>query len=296
MIHHLNETPRNPDRVVLLGSRGFIAVALRKELETRGIAVLAVGSADLDLAAPDAADTLASRLKPTDAVVMLAALTPDRGRGIATLMTNLAMMQNVCAALDKAGCSHLVYFSSDAVYDPALARVTEGTPASPPDLYGAMHFAREIMASSLPRIRLTILRVTMVYGVDDPHNSYGPNRFRRTAQTEGRITLFGRGEETRDHVHVGDVARLAAECLSHGSAGTLNVATGISTSFRKVAECVAQQCSGHIEIVETPRAKPVTHRHYDVTALIRAFPAFRFVGLEQGVAAVHRHEARGFDV
>jgi nucleoside-diphosphate-sugar epimerase len=219
---------------------------------------------------------------------MLAAITPDKGRDSATLMKNLAMMQSVCTAIEKAGCAHLVYFSSDAVYNLTVSRVTEDTPASPQDLYGAMHYTREIMARGLSKISVLVLRPTLVYGFDDTHNAYGPNRFRRAAQKEGKIALFGGGEETRDHIHVDDVAALTVRCLLHQSTGTLNVATGISHSFIDVAELVAKQFRRPVEIARTPRANPITHRHYDVINTIKAFPDLRFIALEDGVARANK--------
>jgi len=262
--------------------------AIRRQLEAQHIPILALTSTDLNLAETSAADKLAAALKATDAVVMLAALTPDKGRDIATLMKNLAMMQHTCGAIGKAGCAHMVYFSSDAVYDSAVSRVSEDTPASPQDLYGAMHYTREIMARSLAKVPVLVLRPTLIYGMDDTHNSYGPNRFRRAAQKEGKITLFGGGEETRDHIHVDDVAALTVRCLLHRSTGTLNAATGTSHSFYEVAEVITQQFNNPVEIIRTPRANPVTHRHYDVTNTIKAFPDIRFTSLENGVARVHR--------
>jgi len=288
MIVHHNPTPREPARVVLLGARGFIGAAIRGELDARRIPCLALTSADLNLADASAADKLAAALRPTDTVVMLAALTPDKGRDIATLMKNLAMMQNTCAAIGNTGCAHLVYFSSDAVYDGAVSRVSEDTPASPQDLYGVMHYAREIMARSLAKVPVLVLRPTLVYGLDDTHNSYGPNRFRRAAQKDGKITLFGGGEETRDYIHVDDLAALTVRCLLHRSTGTLNAATGISHSFYEVAQAVTRQFKNAVEIVKTPRANPITHRHYDVTNTIKAFPDIRFIPLDEGVARVHR--------
>jgi len=288
MIAHQYLAPKNPERVVLLGARGFIGAAIRRELDARRIPCLSLASADLNLAESSAADKLAATLKATDAVVMLAALTPDKGRDIATLMKNLAMMQSTCGAIGKTGCAHMVYFSSDAVYDSAVSRVSEDTPASPQDLYGAMHYTREIMARSLAKVPVLVLRPTLIYGLDDTHNSYGPNRFRRAAQKDGKITLFGGGEETRDHIHVDDVAALTLRCLLHRSTGTLNAATGTSHSFYEVAEAVAKQFKNAVEIVKTSRASPVTHRHYDVTETIKAFPDIRFITLEEGVARVHR--------
>jgi len=288
MITHQNTQSQNPTRVVLLGARGFIGTAIHHQIEAQGVPVTAPSSAELNLAEAGAADKLVMLLKPSDTVVMLAAFTPDKGRDIATLMRNLAIMQSVCVMLEKSACAHFVYFSSDAVYNTAVSRVTEDTPASPQDLYGAMHYTREIMARSLTKTPVLVLRPTIVYGPDDTHNSYGPNRFRRVAQKDGKIVLFGGGEETRDHIHVDDVAALTVRCLLHRSTGTLNVATGTSKSFFEVAELVAKQFNRNIDIISTPRQNPVTHRHYDVTNLIKAFPDFRFIALEDGIARAHK--------
>ena len=281
MIVHRESPPQKPVRVVILGARGFIGAALKKRLGQAAINVLSLASADTDLALPASVETLVRALNSSDAVVMLATLT---GRDNATLMKNLAMMQHVIAALERTDCAHLVYFSSDAVYGLGPARVTEETPAAPQDLYGVMHLARELMARALAKVPVLVFRPTLVYGAGDTHNAYGPNRFHRAAQKEGIIQLFGGGEETRDHIHVDDVAALTTRCLMHGSTGTLNLATGRSVCFRELAEMVARQFPKPVQIVETARAQPVTHRHYDVTNLIKAFPDFKFVALEDGLA------------
>ena len=290
MILHHSSQARNPDRVVLLGGSGFIGAAIRTRLEAMDLPVVSLGSTDMDLVEPAAVDALSVLLKPSDTILMLAALTPDKGRDIATLMKNLAMMRSVCEAIGQSRCAHFVYFSSDAVYDPAESRVSENTPASPRDLYGTMHYTREIMTRTLVNVPTLILRPTLVYGRGDTHNSYGPNRFRRTALKDGKISLFGNGEETRDHVHVDDVAMLIVRCLLHRSTGLLNVASGTSRSFREVAELVGRPFGRHIEIICSPRQNAISHRHYDVTHLIKAFPDFRYAALEDGLARVHLEE------
>lgn len=295
MIAHQNQKPVKPSRVLLLGARGFISTALSQALDREGTPTATIGSAQVDLAASGAQDLLQPMLRPDDAVVMLSALTPDKGRDIATLMKNLAMMQAVCAALERCGCDHFVYISSDAVYPVAQSLVSEQTPASPGDLYGAMHHTRELMARSLSKIPVLVLRPTLVYGVGDTHNSYGPNRFRRMASKDRKIVLFGQGEDTRDHVHVDDVAALIVRCLLHRSTGTLNIATGTSTSFKRVAELVAARTTPPAEVATAPAGSPVTHRHYDVTALISAFPDFSFIPLAEGIARVHAETAAQAD-
>ena len=292
MVSHQNQLPAKPSRVLLIGARGFIGAAIGLRLEAQSIPMLALGSADIDLLDTSASDSLAAMVRPSDSVVMLSALTPDKGRDIATLMKNLTMMQTVCHVLEDTGCAHFIYFSSDAVYDTGVSRVTEETPAYPQDLYGAMHLTRETMARSLASISVLLLRPSSVYGIDDSHNSYGPNRFRRTAQKDGEITLFGGGEEKRDHVHVDDVAALTVSCLLHKSTGMLNIATGVSRSFLEVAQTTGKLFHGTIKVITTPRPNPIIHRHYDVTNLIKAFPDFRFVGLEDGIARVHQESIK----
>jgi nucleoside-diphosphate-sugar epimerase len=276
--------------VLVIGARGFIGAALHRRLQVEGMAVHGLTSADLDLAEARAGERLAALMHPDDAVVMLAALTPDRGRDIATLMKNLAMMQNLCSAIGKTGCAHLLYVSSDAVYPFTEGLVSERSAATPSDLYGVMHYTRETMARSLG-VPLMVLRPTLVYGAADTHNAYGPNRFQRQAQQEGKIALFGNGEETRDHVHVEDVAALIVGCISRRITGTLNVATGISKSFCEVATLVARRFSEKVEIINVARQNPITHRHFDITRLIKAFPDFRFMPLEEGIAKVHGQTA-----
>jgi UDP-glucose 4-epimerase len=290
MVQFDTNPPTHPGRVVLLGANGFIAKALAQELAAQSVNIISIGSKDIDLSAPMAATALASKLQTTDTVVMLSAITPDKGRGIDALTKNLAMMQNVCAALEQVGAAHLVYFSSDAVYNPKQSLVNENTLPSPADLYGVMHLAREQMAKGLNGIPTAILRVTMVYGADDTHNSYGPNRFWRLAKKNGHITLFGNGEETRDHICIEDVAKLAALCILHKSVGTLNLATGTSHSFKQVAQSIASLFDPTAKVLYSPRADPITHRSYDTTKLISLYPSFKFTPLEEGLKAYLLYE------
>ena len=266
-------------RVVLIGGSGFIGKAIANALEQEKIDFLSISSKEINLIEPQSIEKLSQLLKPTDSVVMLSALTPDRGKDAATLIKNIAMMDHLLTALKKVGCAHLIYFSSDAVYNAQAATVNEQTPAAPSDLYGLMHRTRELMGSDLG-VPYLVLRPTLVYGEFDSHNAYGPNRFMRLAQTEKKIPVFGCGEELRDHIYVGDIANLTVESLKRRLQGVFNLATGISTSFFDIAKMVSDQF-GDVEIEELKRASPIWHRHFDVTHLIKAFPGFQFTNLKE---------------
>lgn len=287
MLDHLNEQPLNPTRVVLLGAGGFIGCALGSVLEGAGVEVLPMGSADLDLSTAGAAGRLAAILQPHDAVVMLAALTPDKMRGPEAFFANLRMAENLCGALERVTPAHVVYMSSDAVYPMDTGLISETSCAQPDDLYGTMHLTREMLVRSATEAPVALLRSTLVYGAEDTHNSYGPNRLRRMAHKDGKITLFGEGEETRDHILIDDVATLLMRVLQHRSRGTLNLATGRSISYAELARKVAALFQQPVEIVGTSRQNPITHRHFDVTAIHKAFPTFRFTPLDEGLATAH---------
>lgn len=290
MLTHLQPAPAKPARVVILGASGFIARALATKLSADQIPCLAVASRQIDLAAPDAGAKLAALLQPGDAVVMTAALTPDKGRDTATLMKNIRMAEQVAAALTVKPFAHLVYLSSDAVYDWRHPLISEVTAPSPTDLYSTMHLAREqvLGAAATTKIPFCILRPCAVYGPGDTHNGYGPNRFARTALAEGKIKLFGAGEETRDHVFIDDVTAIIGLALHHRSTGTLNIVSGCSASFAEVAGLVAELCPRPVVIETLPRGGPVTHRHLDATALLRAFPGHRPTSLAMGLPLLLR--------
>jgi nucleoside-diphosphate-sugar epimerase len=290
---HQSTHPKTPQRVVVIGSRGFVGGAIVAELAKAAIPALPLSSEKLDLLASGADTALAALLRPEDAVVIVSALTPDRGKDVATFMKNLRMMEQICAALQATPAVHVVNIGSDAVYADEPSLVDEATPVTPAGFHGMMHAARETMLHAVVPANLALLRPSLLYGATDTHNGYGPNRFRRTAQSDGKITLFGNGEEKRDHVAIDDVATIVRLVLQHRSVGILNVATGSSASFREAAELVAARFDKPVEIIPQKRGGPITHRHFATGALLRAFPDFRPTALDVGIAAAHRRAAAG---
>jgi nucleoside-diphosphate-sugar epimerase len=282
VLEHSSPVRKSPSRVVVLGAAGFVGGAISARLTGEKVPILALTRNDLDLLKPEASATLQRLLRADDSVVFVSALAPTRNN--AMLIDNLRMAEAVCAALAAQSVAHLVYISSDAVYSDEANPVTERSCQQSSSLHGVMHLAREIMLRAALKLPLAILRPTLIYGAKDPHNGYGPNRFRRLAAKGEAITLFGEGEEKRDHVHIADVAALVSATLHQRSTGTLNIATGKSTSFREVAEMVAAHSGGSVEIRGTPRQNPITHRHFDIVDCLKAFPDFHYISLRDGLA------------
>jgi nucleoside-diphosphate-sugar epimerase len=284
MLTHRAEPGLRPTRAVVLGAHGFVGRAAVRRLGAAGVPLVGLGRRDLDLLDAGAAEALAARLRPDDTLVMVAARAPVKNT--AMLIENLRMMSAVCDAVAAVRPVHVVYVSSDAVYADSDGRLTEASCAGPSSLHGAMHLTRELMLAQAFPGPLCLLRPTLVHGPGDPHNGYGPNRFRRLADAGEPIVLFGDGEERRDHVFVDDVGEIVARVVERRSAGVLNVATGTVHSFRDVADAIARTTDRPPVIQTTPRSGPMPHRGYrafDVAATYAAFPGFEYTPLERGI-------------
>jgi nucleoside-diphosphate-sugar epimerase len=289
VLEHRTSKPTTPARVVVIGAGGFVGGTIAKAAGAAGMPVLALTRKQVDLLAPDAAASLRAQLRPTDSVVFVSALAPAKTNDM--LMQNLQMAHAACRAFGEVPPAHLLYISSDAMYADDANPVTEQSPAAPTTIHGMMHAARELMLKSASSAPFAALRPTLIYGAADPHSGYGPNRFRRQAIKGEPITIFGEGEEQRDHVLVDDVAALAVLMLQHRSVGALNAVTGRSVCFHDIAQLVAAQFKPAAKVLSVPRPGPrphLLHRHFDITNCLKAFPGFRYTSLTDGIPRVHR--------
>ena len=273
-----------------MGAAGFVGSALVKALSARGGSVLALTRRDIDLLAPDAQNKLASMLRSDDTFVAVAARAPCKN--VQMLTENMKIVEGMIGALTKSPVSHVVNISSDAVYADSPDPLTENSVRAPNSLHGVMHLARELAFQDVPAPFAT-LRPSLLYGAADPHNGYGPNRFRRLANEGKDIVLFGEGEERRDHVLIDDVAELIARVIERRSTGSLNIATGKVHSFRAIAELVTASAPKKVAIKGSPRSGPMPHngyRPFDNAATRAAFPDFNYTALSDGIAKAQHDE------
>ena len=294
MLKHLNPAATIPSRVVILGAGGFIAGAILRRIAESSIPTLGLGRPALDLLAPGATGMLAQALRSDDTLVIASAKAPCKNMEM--LHENIIMVEAVCAALQKRPVAHVVYVSSDAVYKDSAEPITEASCAEPSSLHGAMHLTREIALRQAFSGPLALVRPTLMYGFDDPHNGYGPNRFRRLAASGHDIVLFGEGEERRDHVDVEDVAELVRLIALHRSAGVANAVSGEAVSFRELAEFAASEFAPRVTVRCSPRSGPMPHggyRHFDNRAVLHAFPGFCFKSWRDGLSGIHMQQRAG---
>jgi UDP-glucose 4-epimerase len=294
MLAHPKPLAGKRARTVVLGAGGFVGAACLRQLRAAGIETLGLGRTEIDLLSVGAAGSLRACLRPNDTLVFVSARAPCRDA--AMLVENVRMAEAVCAAIKGASPGHLVYVSSDAVYRDSADPISESSCAEPGSVHGAMHLAREVILRSEYAGPIAIVRPTLIYGIGDPHDGYGPNRFRRLASAGKDIVLFGEGEERRDHVYLEDVGELVRRIVERRSTGVINAVSGAVASFREIAEATARQYTPRVSVNDSPRAGPMPHngyRAFDAAALGLAFPDFRITGWREGISLTCRLQKKG---
>ena len=169
------------------------------------------------------------------------------------LRTNLVGTINVLDAARKAGVRRFINASSACIYGQAVRPPSreDDSPHDPNWSYGASKLAAEKYAQVFSHdydFSAFSLRYGIVYG---PREWYGRvlTIFLRRALSGNAPVIFGKGEQLRDFVYVGDVVRVHRACVETGLQGAhaFNAATGIATSIATLADIVAEETGTSLE-------------------------------------------------
>ena len=275
---------KKPQRVVVVGASGFVGSAIVRALNAKGITVLELTRKNCDFLKSGAAEQFANLLRKDDAVVVTSAMAPCKDPLM--LKGNIELATTIVSSIAKIEPRHVINISSDAVYADTSSLLTEASPIGADNFHGIMHLARELIFKSEIRGPLAMLRPSLLYGSTDPHNGYGPNKFRRLAQSNEIIRLFGNGEEQRDHVFIDDIGELVTLMLLQESEGVLNAATGVVHTFSKIANMVVDFSDSASAIETTERIGPMPHngyRAFDASLCKSIFPHFCYTPIELGL-------------
>lgn len=250
---------KNIERIIILGKNGFIAKNLCNKLKKNKIKYICFSKEKLNLEKKTSANILKKVVKPEDKIVFISAVAPVKDLGM--LYRNIKILKNVNDALQSKEFKQLIYISSDAVFKDDAKIINEKTIKTPLSLHGNMHLVRENILKSIFEKKLCILRPTLIYGKQDPHNGYGPNKFLRQVKKGHNISLFGKGEEMRDHVHIDDVVNVIIKCLKKNYIGNLNIASGKVVSFFHIAKlCLKKNNKSKINFLS--RLGPMPHKGF----------------------------------
>lgn len=157
------------------------------------------------------------------------------------------------------GARKLIYASSGGtVYgDPEGLPVTEEHPIAPRSNYGASKYVGEIyvqLAARTSGVECTILRYGNAFGPrQDPHGEAGVVAIFAGLMRAGRqCTIDDDGEQQKDYVYVGDIARANVLALAAGNGLVANIGTGQGTTVNHIYRVLAEATGNTIE----PRSGP----------------------------------------
>ena len=249
-------------RVLVTGGAGFVGSHIVDQLVRQGDDVMVVDDLStglesniapearlvkLDIGDPSLID-VARSFKPdlvshcaAQASVPVSMAEPWRDA-----LTNIVGGINVCQAAMESGCPQFIYVTTGgALYgEPDYLPCDEEHPIRPISAYGLSKWTLEqYLHILLPsRFRLIVLRLANVYGPrQDPFGESGVVAvFGRLMLRREGVNIDGDGEQTRDFVYAGDVARAHALAQNAQESLTVNVSSGeglsINTLFRLMAE------------------------------------------------------------
>lgn len=272
------------NKVVILGSNGFVGSAICKVLRKNNINFLPISRSEINLCENNAEEKLLNILCDGDILVASAAVAPVKN--LKMFRENLKITEVICNVSKMIKLDYFLNISSDAIYQDSKKLLNENSHKSPFSLHGAMHLSRLIAFDGIFEKQGTLCP-TLIYGPNDPHNGYGPNQFCRLLLKKQNIKLFGYGEEQRDHIYIDDVATLAFLMIKDRVQDNVNAVTGEVISFKDLAEKCIQLTKSKNIITFVPRKGPMPHggfRAFDTNKLRKYFKNFEFTTIEYGLA------------
>jgi len=282
-------------RVVITGGAGFIGSHVAAYLAERGFRVVAVDSLERASAVRRleeagvplvVGDVRLVDLPPADAVVHAAAyinVEESWERPYDYMWNNAAATARVAKQCAKTG-ARLVYISSAAVYgEPQRLPIDESHPTRPLSPYGLSKLAGEQITQMLAP-GAAVLRLFNVYGPGQTGPYAGVvSKFIERAKRGLLPVIYGDGSQTRDFVHVADVAQFVEFVLERGAAGVFNVGTGRAVSIRELAAIVMRLAGlGGEPLYGPPRPGDIKHSVADVTKA-KSLGWQPQIGIEEGL-------------
>ena len=172
---------------------------------------------------------------------------------------NVVGMLNVLESAVKVSARKVIFASSGATFgNPEKLPITDDTPQLPTSPYGITkmvteHYLRFYKAEK--GLDFTALRYGNVYGPrQDPNGEAGViSIFIGKFLEKQGVRIDWDGEQTRDYVYVGDVARANVDALERGSGGCYAIGTGVKTSVNAIYRALVEISGFEAPVTRAPR-------------------------------------------
>ena len=279
--------------VLVLGGTGFIGKRVVDRLEASDrFSVHPASREHIDLRLEAEIDRLAATVSPGSVLVVCAGVQRFHGDSPTLFRANVEIAGASVRLAARTGCRRIVFFSSVAVYGESTTNlaISEQTPPRPETFYGLSKLASEEIftaAASAAGWSVLQIRPTLVYGPGNDDVPYRPASFARELASGSVPVLWGDGTETRDLVHVDDVAEATVSLIAAGAEGIVVVASGARSSFREcVSELLALSGRPNVKIPMRERTGPRSDQAFDNSLLTQLLGGFEPRSLRSGLSEV----------
>jgi len=308
-------------KILITGGAGFIGshtaelfvrdghqVSVVDDFTTGRVSNLAAVTDEIELIGIDIRDAaaLSKACRGMDIILHLAAVSSVRRtieEPLATHEVNTAGCLSVMEAARENKVQRVIFSSSAAVYgdDPELP-ITESSPVRPLSPYGWHKLTGEFYGENyrqLYGIDFLALRYFNVYGSrQNPASPYSGvlTIFMDRCRRDEPLTIFGDGEQTRDFIHVSDIAQvnLLAAKADGPLPGVINVASNTETSINEVASLIRSLTSSESEIIHAAPSEGDIRRSFASNELLAATLGYKpEVTIDDGLASLIDDEASG---
>lgn len=203
---------------------------------------------------------------------------------------NVLGLLNVLANCTRLGTRKIIFASSGATYGtPARLPIDEEVPQRPESPYGitkmvAEHYLRYWQEAH--GLAYTALRYGNVYGPrQDPNGEAGVIAiFARRFLDQEKVRIDWDGEQQKDYVYVGDVARANLLAIERGDNDIFCIGTGKGTSVNAIYEVLAKITGYRPQIVRAPkRPGDIYLAYFDYRKAERVLGWRPQVSLEEGI-------------
>lgn len=152
------------------------------------------------------------------------------------------------------GVRKVIYAASGGtVYgNPQTLPITEDHPVAPRSNYGNSKYVGELyvqLGARTSDITFTILRYGNAFGPrQDPHGEAGVVAIFTGLMKDGRpCTIDGDGEQRKDYLYVGDIARANVLALTGGDGLVANIGTGVGISVNHIFQTLSAATGNALE-------------------------------------------------
>ncbi len=189
------------------------------------------------------------------------------------------------------GVRKVIYAASGGtVYgNPGSLPITEEHPVAPRSNYGNSKYVGETyvqLAARTSDITFTIFRYGNAYGPrQDPHGEAGVVAiFTGLMKAGQQCTIDGDGEQKKDYIYVGDIARANVLALTGGDGLVANIGTGEGISVNYIFQTLSKALGNELEPrYGPPRAGDVRNFWLDSSRAKAVLGWEPLVGFEEGV-------------